>query len=204
MNRVVNQITNRVLPRDPARPAAREPNERGRKRAMLLPGLISPKVLAQEYQDVTENGTNSVTQDKPCCRIRCAPSVSEPNHSKRTNSSWRHGGTWHIYHSKCRVSVWIMRARIIVMLCVASVSGFTPANLNELKSAKTTCLNEDASGNCPNFEATHGEIGTWDVSQVTSLSSSISTKTSLGRQPSDESFRRPVSTKTSAPGTSAE
>ena len=193
MNRVVNQITNRVLPRDPARPAARQPNERGRKRAMLLPGLISPKVLGQEYQDVTEdgteNGTKGVTQDKPCCRIRCAPSVSEPNHSKRTNSSWRHGGIWHIYHSKCRVSVWIMRARIIMMLCVASVSGFTPANLNELKSAKTTCLNEDASGNCANLEATHGEIGTWDVSQVTSLSKHFT--------------RRPVSTKTSAPGTSA-
>ena len=120
MNRVVNQITNRVLPRDPARPAAREPNERGRKRATLLPGLISPKVLAQEYQDVTENGTNSVTQDKPCCRIRCAPSISEPNHSMRTNSSGRHGGT-HRPGAPNPVLAGIMRARIIMMLCVASV-----------------------------------------------------------------------------------
>ena len=125
MNRVVNQITNRVLPRDPARPAARQPYNRGRQRAMLLPGLISPKVLGQEYQDVTEdgteNGTKGVTQDKPCCRIRCAPSVSELDHSKRTNSSGRHGFFCHIYHSKCRVSVWIMRARIIVMLCVEGI-----------------------------------------------------------------------------------
>ena len=137
----------------------------------MLPGLISPKVLAQEYQDVTENGTNSVTQDNPCCRIRCAPSISEPNHSMRANSSRRHGGETHrTWYSKSGVLAGIMRARIIMMLCVASVSGFTPANLNELKSAITTCLNEDASGNCANFEATHGEIGTWDVSQVTDLS----------------------------------
>ena len=97
-----------------------------------------------------------------------------------------------------------------MMLCVASVSAFAPANLNELKSAKTTCLNEAASGNCPNFEM-NGEIGTWDVSQVTSLSSAFYSASSFNQDISAWDVSQvtslseaAVSTKTSAPGTSAE
>ena len=81
--------------------------------------------------------------------------------------SGRHRGVTHrTCHSKSRVSAGIM-------LCLTSVCAFTPANLNELKTAKTSCLNEASSGNCPNFEATNGKIGTWDVSSVSTLASTF-------------------------------
>ena len=98
-------------------------------------------------------------------------SSSEHWHSERTNSSGRHGERiCRTCHSKCLAGT----GKLIMILCFSSVSAFTPANLNELKTAKTTCLNEAASGNCPNFETTHGKIGTWNISRVTSLRQSKS------------------------------
>ena len=83
-------------------------------------------------------------------------------------NSGRHGGeACRTYYSKCIAAG--TGNLIMMMLCVASVSAFTPANLGALQSAKTTCLSEAASGNCPNFETMHGKIGEWDTSSVSTL-----------------------------------
>ena len=62
----------------------------------------------------------------------------------------------------------------LLCLWLTSADAFTPANLDELKAAKASCLSEAASGNCPNVESTHGKIGTWNIAKVTDLSHSKS------------------------------
>jgi hypothetical protein len=62
----------------------------------------------------------------------------------------------------------------ILCLCLIQASAFTPGDLDALKSAWSSCYFEAASGNCPNFEATHGEIGTWNTAKVTTLRESES------------------------------
>ena len=131
----------RDLPRDRARLAATPPYDRERERATLLSNKhATPPSLSSEHR-----------------------------HSKKTKSRGHHRGeTRCTCHSKSRISTGTRQ--LIAAICVASASAFAPANLTELKSAKTTCLNEAPSGNCPRSEAKKGKIGTWDVSQVTSLS----------------------------------
>ena len=62
----------------------------------------------------------------------------------------------------------------LLCLWLTSADAFTPANLDELKAAKASCLSEAASGNCPNVETWHGKIGTWNIAKVTSLRGSKS------------------------------
>ena len=74
----------------------------------------------------------------------------------------------------CRaVLLWIcMFAEMLYMnACLPSAFAF---NTSEFSTAKTACLLEAATGICPNVETTHGQIGSWDVSSVTSLSDSKS------------------------------
>jgi hypothetical protein len=71
------------------------------------------------------------------------------------------------HREKRQHSGWIMWG--ILCLCLIQASAFTPGDLGALKSAKSSCLAEASSGNCPNFEATHGEIGTWNTAKVTTL-----------------------------------
>jgi hypothetical protein len=76
------------------------------------------------------------------------------------------------HREKRQHSGWIMWG--ILCLCLIQASAFTPDDLGALKSAKSSCLAEASSGNCPNFEATHGEIGTWNTAKVTTLRASES------------------------------
>ena len=85
-------------------------------------------------------------------------------HSRRTLEG-------HAQRGVCRLS----RAHAALLcLWLTSADAFTPANRNKLNAAKTSCLSEAASGNCPNVESTHGKIGTWNIAKVTSLSQSKS------------------------------
>ena len=56
-----------------------------------------------------------------------------------------------------------------VLYMNASLPSTFALTQSEFNSAKAACLNEAASGICPNVETTHGKIGSWDVSSVTSL-----------------------------------
>ena len=51
----------------------------------------------------------------------------------------------------------------------ASAAAFKPADSAALKVAVDACLAETTDGTCPIFAASHGVIGDWDVSAVTSL-----------------------------------
>ena len=172
----MDQVKDCLL-RDSARPAmspaARQPNEPEPKRVTVLSNKdahsLTPLLVAGGYKDiegvtegVTDNGTENTTEDGSEKHIRrmYAPSPSRYKRSERTN-----GGTCRTYS---------LAWTVLIILCLTTVSAFTPENLTELKTAKTTCLNEASSGNCPNFEATNGKIGTWDTSKVTSLHQSKS------------------------------
>jgi hypothetical protein len=75
----------------------------------------------------------------------------------------------------------------VALLLICTIDGgvhavFTPADRSALNKAVTSCLSETGDGSCPTFAASndatgnpYGVIGDWDVSQVTSLQTSLST-----------------------------
>ena len=61
----------------------------------------------------------------------------------------------------------------LLCMCVLQMTASLPSAFaftqSEFNTAKSNCLNEAASGICPNVETIHGQIGNWDVSRVSSL-----------------------------------
>ena len=160
MNRIENRVVHRVVPRD--RVTRDDLATVLSNKDAPSPSLIAP-LVAPGYRDVTEDvedvtgkttktGTDNDTEDMT--ENNTKDDSSEPSRISYTSSSSNigiprgptfGGGTCHTY-SKSRVSAGIIRARMIMILCLSSVSAFTPANLYELKNAKTTCLKESLQG----------------------------------------------------------
>ena len=123
VDRVMIHVKDRVLPHDPARPAARTEKLCLSNEHASPPRLIPP-LVAPRYNDVTEDVTKNMTDDdiedvtdnedvteniagngseEPSW---CTPDSSEHRRSKRT--SGRHRGVTHrSCHSKSRVSAGI-------------------------------------------------------------------------------------------------